>query len=118
MADICKEYFRFMKFTSGPPCPNPSCPGASIDGKVLESDSSSESSCEEEEEEIEIKRDSREETRKSQNRKRQHVVQIYPQAPMTPLWCNRTPLEHFEEVREWCEVCTLYFRKASSLISH
>ena len=110
MEEICKEYFRFMKYTSGPPCPNPSCPGASADGRVLESDSSEESCFEdEEEEEADTNAHDRKEVFREPTDKRQHVVQINTQSPSTPLWCNHTPLQDFEEIRQWCEVSCLYF---------
>ena len=105
MTDICSRYFRFMKFTAGPPCPNPSCPGASSEGKVLESDSSSDSSDEELENEEEMGNEGRVQTKRVESTaKRQHVVQIYPESPRMPLWCNRTPLQEFEEVRQWLKV--------------
>ena len=100
MTDICQHQFRFLKFSFGPVCPNPRCPGASCDGKVLSLDSSSDesdgetdgnSTCDE--------ADSHHPDQAGEGRC--HVISIDPAVSSRPLWCNSTPVHQFEEVQQW-----------------
>ena len=98
MTDICQRQFRFQKFRLGPVCPNPRCPGASCDGKVLPLDSSSDesdgetegnSTCDEADDCC------------ARGEARRHVICIDPAVSSRPLWCNSTPVHEFEEVKQW-----------------
>lgn len=82
----------------GPVCPNPRCPGASCDGKVLPLDSSSDESdgetegnptCEKADDHC------------ARGEARRHVICIDPAVSSRPLWCNSTPVHEFEEVKQW-----------------
>ena len=98
MTDICQRQFRFLKFKFGPVCPNPRCPGASCDGRVLPSDSSSdESDCETDgNSTCDEAADGH-----PQGEVRPHVICIDPAVSSRPLWCNSTPVHEFEEIKEW-----------------
>ena len=109
MTDICQRQFKFLKFSFGPVCPNPRCPGASSEGKVLPSDSSSgesdgetdgNSTCDESDGGY------------RQNEARCHVICIDPAVPSRPLWCNSTPVREFEEIKQWfIKVSILFFNQ-------
>ena len=95
MTDICQRQFRFLKFSFGPVCPNPRCPGSSPDGKVLDpssdesdDDNDGNSTCDEANE-------------GSSEKRRLHVICIDPEVPSRPLWCNSTPVHEFEEMKQW-----------------
>ena len=97
MTDICQRQFQFLKFSFGPVCPNPRCPGSSSDGKVLPLDPSSDesdedndgnSTCDEDCASLPLER-------------RHHVICIDPAVPTRPLWCNSTPVHEFEEIKQW-----------------
>ena len=97
MTDICQRQFKFLKFSFGPFCPNPRCPGASACGKVLPEDRSSDESDDEKgnstcDEAAECD---------SLVDNRSHVIAIDPALPSRPLWCNSTPVHEFEEITQW-----------------
>ena len=93
MADICQRQFKFLKFSFGPVCPNPRCPGASSEGKVLPLESSSEES--------DGETDGNSTFDESDGGYRQNVICIDPAVPSRPLWCNSTPVREFEEIKQW-----------------
>ena len=97
MTDICQRQFRFLKFSFGPVCPNPRCPGSSSDGKVLASDPSSGES----DEDNDGNSTCDEDCAGPPGERRQHVICIDPVVPKRPLWCNSTPVHEFEEIKQW-----------------
>ena len=101
MTDICQCHFKFLKFSFGPFCPNPRCPGATYDGKVLPLDSSSGES--EEEADGNSTCDEADDGHPRGNGRR-HVICIDPAVPSRPLWCNSTPVHKFEEIKQWFKV--------------
>ena len=97
MTDICQRQFRFLKFSFGPVCPNPRCPGSSSDGKVLSLDPSSDESDEDNDGNSTFDED----CAGSPGELRHHVICIDPAVPTRPLWCNSTPVHEFEEIKQW-----------------
>ena len=97
MTDICQRQFRFLKFSFGPVCPNPRCPGASPDGKVLPLDPSSDES----DEDNDGNSTCDEAVAGLPGEGRQHVIYLDPAVPTRPLWCNSTPVHEFEEIKQW-----------------
>ena len=97
MTDICQRQFRFLKFSFGPVCPNPRCPGASSDGKVLPLDPSSDES----DEDNDGNSTCDEAVPGFPGEGRQHVICLDPAVPTRPLWCNSTPVHEFEEIKQW-----------------
>ena len=100
MTDICQRQFRFLKFSFGPVCPNPRCPGSSSEGKVLSVDTSSDESDGDDDNKSECREhescvDSTDEA------VRHHVICIDPAVASRPLWCNTTPVHEFEEIKQW-----------------
>ncbi len=97
MTDICQRQFRFLKFSFGPVCPNPRCPGSSPDGRVLPLDPS----LDESDDENDGNSTCDEGNEKSTAEGRPHVICIDPAVPSRPLWCNSTPVHEFEEIKQW-----------------
>lgn len=97
MTDICQRQFRFLKFSFGPVCPNPRCPGSSSDGKVLPLDPSSDES----DEDNDGNSTCDEDWAGLPLECRHHVICIDPAVPTRPLWCNSTPVHEFEEIKQW-----------------
>ena len=97
MTDICQRQFRFLKFSFGPICPNPRCPGSSPDGKVLPLDPSSDES----DDEADGNSTCDEASEGPLVDSRRHVICIDPAVPSKPLWCNSTPVHEFEEMKQW-----------------
>ena len=115
MTDICQRHFRFLKFSFGPVCPNPRCPGSSSDGKVLTLDPSSDES----DEDNDGNSTCEEACAGLPGEGRQHVICLDPAVPK-PLWCNSTPVHEFEEIKQWLKARdrtsrnALYFLLSSS----
>ena len=100
MTDICQRQFRFLKFSFGPTCPNPRCPGSSSEGIVLPVDTSSDESDDGDDNEAECgERESSVDS--SSESVRHHVIYIDPAVAFRPLWCNSTPVHEFEEIKQW-----------------
>lgn len=100
MTDICQRQFRFLKFSFGPTCPNPRCPGSSSEGIVLPVDTSSDESDDGDDDEAECgERESSVDS--SSESVRHHVIYIDPAVASRPLWCNSTPVHEFEEIKQW-----------------
>lgn len=97
MTDICQRQFRFLKFSFGPVCPNPRCPGSSSDGKVLPLDPFSDES----DENSDGNSTCDEACSGPPGEGRHHVICIDPAVPTRPLWCNSTPVHEFEEIKQW-----------------
>lgn len=97
MTDICQCQFRFLKFSFGPVCPNPRCPGSSSDGKVLALDPSSDES----DDDNDCNSTCDEASVGPSGKGRRHVICIDPAVPTRPLWCNSTPVHEFEEMKQW-----------------
>lgn len=98
MTDICQRQFKFLKFSFGPVCPNPRCPGADCNGKVILVDASSDES------EDEAERNStcdEAADRHPEDGGRCHVISIDPAMWSRPLWCDATPVHQFEEIKQW-----------------
>ena len=94
MTDICQRQFRFLKFSFGPVCPNPRCPGSWSDGNVRPLDPSSDESDEDNDDNSTCD----EACAGSPGEGRQHVICLDPAVPTRPLWCNSTPVHEFEEI--------------------
>ena len=113
MTDICQRQFRFLKFSFGPVCPNPRCPGSSSDGTVRRAETSSDESDEGD--------DDREceggglvsSVHSPAEGVRRHVICIDPTVPSKPMWCNSTPVHEFEEIRQWFVEVRKYLNKES-----
>lgn len=97
MTEICQRQFRFLKFSFGPVCPNPRCPGSSSDGKVLPLDPSSDES----DDDNDGNSTCDEACEEPPEEGRCHVICIDPAVPTRPLWCNSTPVHEFEEIKQW-----------------
>ena len=116
MTDICQRQFRFLKFSFGPVCPNPRCPGSWSDGNVRPLDPSSDESDEDNDDNSTCD----EACAGSPGEGRQHVICLDPAVPTRPLWCNSTPVHELEEIMQWLKArdCTsrnaLYFSLSSS----
>ena len=36
VSDICRQYFKFLRFSCGPPCPHEACPGAEFNEEEIQ----------------------------------------------------------------------------------
>lgn len=101
MTDICQRQFRFLKFSFGPVCPNPRCPGSSSDGTVRRAETSSDESDEGDDDGECEGGGLVSSVHSPAEGVRRHVICIDPTVPSKPMWCNSTPVHEFEEIKQW-----------------
>ena len=95
MNDICQQYFKFLKFIYGPPCPRKECPGAEFHAddiqRPCESSSSGSDSSEEEE---------GEQLTQSPSNERCHIIRMNYCSFDPPYWCSRVEIEE-NALKDW-----------------
>ena len=107
VSEICQQYFKFLKFVCGPPCPNETCPGAICnagDGQrpCEFSSSESEKSSDSGDDEAECaNQDNTDGKCKLGNLtvRRCHVIHMDPDTFDSPYWCGAVDLTGF--LRNW-----------------
>ncbi|XP_028415846.1 uncharacterized protein LOC114539418 [Dendronephthya gigantea] len=99
VSEICRQYFKFLKFICGPPCPHKDCPGATFNADDLQrpcesSSSGSEKSSESGEDEAGSSTQNRAVTSSKcgDNEKRIHVISVDPESYHPPYWCRSVDL--------------------------
>ena len=113
MTEICQRQFRFLKFSFGPVCPNPRCPGSSSDGTVRRAETSSDESDEGDDDGECEGGGLVSSVHSPAEGVRRHVICIDPTVPSKPMWCNSTPVHEFEEIKQWFVEVRNYLNKES-----
>ena len=102
--EICQQYFKYLKFVFGPPCPREDCPGATFHAKNIQQPCESSSS----ESEGSSSDDGGSGTEEkvagataapNQTEKRRHVIHMNPASFDPPYWCEQ--LDVSEYLKEW-----------------
>ena len=101
--EICRQYFKFLKFICGPPCPNVCCPGAAFNADDIQrpcesSSSESERSSESGDDSGESSRQDEvagENKRGNETNRRRHVISVDPDTFDPPYWCKTVDVTEF-----------------------
>ena len=115
--EICRQYFKYLKFICGPPCPIEDCPGAKFHADDLQRpyescSSESEKSCESGEDDSKGSGQdeadgNNESVRKTE--KRSHVISVDPDLFDPPYWCRVRDLT--ELLNDWNPHSVIQVRK-------
>ena len=108
VSDICQQYFKYLKFIFGPPCPREDCPGATFHVEKIQQ------ACESSSSEGEGSSDSSEDTECSEagpnedvvgsttvdeNERRCHVIPMNLDSFEGPYWCREINVS--EDLKDW-----------------
>jgi hypothetical protein len=109
VSEICQQYFKYLKFVFGPPCPRENCPGATFhveniqrpcESSSSESEGNSQSS---DDSESGTEDDANQKvigaTAANQNERRRHVIPINLDSFDPPYWCQEVDLS--QNLKDW-----------------
>jgi hypothetical protein len=109
VSEVCRQYFKFSKFRSGPPCPNEACLGATCNASGIqrpcessssESEKSSESGDDDKESSHQFQYPVAEDHEAvNQSERRSHVIWIDPDTFDPPYWCRAIDITAF--LNDW-----------------
>ena len=111
VSEICQQYFKYLKFVFGPPCPREDCPGATFHVECIQRPCESSSSEEDgnsepsDDGETESKEDVMEKkevvgaTSANQNERRRHVIPMNLDSFDPPYWCREVDLS--QNLKNW-----------------
>ena len=108
--EICQQYFKYLKFVFGPPCPRKECPGATFHAENIQQPYESSSSESEESSHSSDDVGSGTERKLSsivvgatatsnQTELRRHVIPMNPDSFDPPYWCQEVDLS--EHLKDW-----------------
>ena len=108
--EICQQYFKYLKFVFGPPCPRKECPGATFHAENIQQPCESSSSESEESSQSSDDGGSGTEGKLSsevvgatatsnQTELRRHVIHMNPDSFDPPYWCQEFDLS--ELLKDW-----------------
>ena len=104
--EICQQYFKYLKFVFGPPCPREDCPGATFHAENIQQPCDSSSSESEGSSQSSDDGGSGTEGKvvgataaSNQTGKRRHVIHMNPDSYDPPYWCQEVDLS--ECLKEW-----------------
>jgi hypothetical protein len=108
VSEICQQYFKYLKFVFGPPCPRENCPGAvfhveNIQRPCESSSESEENSQSSDDAEADKEEDTSEKevgaTAANENERRCHVIPMNLDSFDPPYWCREVDLS--EDLKDW-----------------
>ena len=110
MHEICQQYFKYLKFVFGPPCPRKECPGASFHVENIQQPCESSSSESEESSQSSDDVGSGTEGKlgakvvgatatSNQTERRRHVIPMNPDSFGPPYWCQTFDISEY--LKHW-----------------
>jgi hypothetical protein len=104
VSEICRQYFKFVKFICGPPCPNEACLGAIFHAEDIQRPCESSSSESEKSGDDDVgsghqEKATGENKRGDQTEQRSHVISVDPDTFDPPYWCRAFDVTEF--LNDW-----------------